>query len=374
VAGLIWSWSGLVGQPRSMVSATCDGTWHVRATPTNHDFQLFHAVSAASAGEAWAVGTYTDFGTPPAQPLMEHWDGSAWTELDGPFLPDGGDLWGVAAFSPTDVWAVGGRSEIPGRTLVEHWDGSVWSVVPSPSPGQGSTGSGLVAVAALSATDVWAVGIRSSRDLVLTLVEHWDGFKWSAVKSPNVADDNTNELLSVAAISTDDVWAAGFAEPDVGSVSSTLIERWDGTRWKTFPSPNATGLSNVLEALSAASSTDAWAVGTHEDYFGDNLSLTEHWDGSRWAIVSSPSPGGTAFMYGVSALLSGTAWIAGTGGGGPMSWHWNGTRWKAISGEKPGDLSNQFFAVAALADLSVWAVGDWANNQGPIHTLVEYLC
>ena len=78
---------------------------------------------------------------------MEHWDGSSWVEIDGPSLEDGGSLLGVLALSPTDVWAVGGRGEIPARTLVEHWNGSAWTVVPSPSPGQRFTGSDLTALA-----------------------------------------------------------------------------------------------------------------------------------------------------------------------------------------------------------------------------------
>ncbi len=69
-----------------------------------------------------------------------------------------GQLNGIAAVSATDVWAVGryGDSNGDEHTLIEHWNGSSWSAIPSPNPGGQS--QGLSSVAAVSASDVWAVG------------------------------------------------------------------------------------------------------------------------------------------------------------------------------------------------------------------------
>src|SRR5437867_6540974 len=56
-------------------SVQCDGTWQIQPTPTNHDFQIFEAVSATSSDDAWAVGSYDDYDVPPGlNPLMAHWD------------------------------------------------------------------------------------------------------------------------------------------------------------------------------------------------------------------------------------------------------------------------------------------------------------
>src|SRR5689334_20493178 len=55
-----------------------------------------------------------------------------------------------------------------------------WSVVPSPSPG--TSEDLLNGVAAVSSTDVWAVGdYYNGNSALLTLVEHWDGASWSVV-------------------------------------------------------------------------------------------------------------------------------------------------------------------------------------------------
>jgi hypothetical protein len=40
-------------------------------------------------------------------------------------------------------------------SLILHWNGTKWAQVASPSPGSGSS---LYAVAASSASDIWAVG------------------------------------------------------------------------------------------------------------------------------------------------------------------------------------------------------------------------
>jgi hypothetical protein len=59
------------------------------------------------------------------------------------------------------------------------------------------------------------------------------------------------------------------------------------------PSPLKVAFSNVLNAVGARTSTDAWAVG---NFLGPNdddgqVMLTEHWNGSAWSQV--PTPNGT---------------------------------------------------------------------------------
>lgn len=97
------------------------------------------------------------------------------------------ELAGVAAVSATDVWAVGYyyNSSSQAVTLIEHWNGTSWSVVKSPNIGSGA--NDLYSVAATSATGVRAVGgyYYNSKKEFLTLTERWNGTKWSVVKSPH---------------------------------------------------------------------------------------------------------------------------------------------------------------------------------------------
>ena len=92
-----------------------------------------------------------------------------------------------------------------------------WSVVPSPN---GNSNSVLSGVAAVSANDVWAVGSDSNSNFVTrSLTEQWNGKQWSVVKSPSPGSFST-QLEGVAAVSATDVWAVGHTD------SNTLIEHY----------------------------------------------------------------------------------------------------------------------------------------------------
>ena len=129
----------------------------------------------------------------------------------------------MTTVSVNDVWAVGtstNNSHI-NKTLIEHWDGTQWSVVPSPN-GR-SSNNFLGEVSAASANDIWTVGAyNNTNNVSLTLIEHWNGSKWSIVPSPNF-DLGNNYLTGLTVVSTNDVWAVG-GYANSGNINRTLIE------------------------------------------------------------------------------------------------------------------------------------------------------
>src|SRR5437879_10432175 len=157
-----------------------------------------------------------------------------------------------------------------------------WQIVASPSVGTGA--NSLVGVASEADNDVWAVGwaYNSRLGAYRTLIEHWNGTKWSVVKS-----QNANFLNGVAVVAPNDVWAVGQAA--TGNTSNTLVEHWNGTNWSIVPSPNVPGFSNVLQAISVVSANDIWAVGYSQDTNFNTFTLTLHWNGTTWSIVPSPT-------------------------------------------------------------------------------------
>jgi hypothetical protein len=112
-------------------------------------------VAAASSKDAWAVG---DIYTTTSRTFVLHWNGVVWKRQKTPNGSSGVNiLWGVAATSGTNAWAVGSQAEGSGQqTLVLRWNGSRWKIQPSPDPDP--THDSLYAVAADSASDAWAVG------------------------------------------------------------------------------------------------------------------------------------------------------------------------------------------------------------------------
>jgi hypothetical protein len=250
------------------------------ALPASTDAR-FAAAAATGPTDVWAVGQTFDSAF-TSHGFIQHWNGSSWQRVTpAAGEPAGTALLGVAALSAGNAWAVGlarDPATFDEATVVEHWDGVAWRLVPTPDLG---TTARFSAVAAVSATDIWAVGRLV--DAEVPLVEHWDGVRWSRIATPAVGQDSL--FSGVTAISSTDVWVVGTQR-----VTRTLAEHWDGTAWTVVPSPNVPNQTHSsLLAVSAASSTDIWAVGLSLMNAAFASTLTEHWDGIAWTIVPSPN-------------------------------------------------------------------------------------
>jgi hypothetical protein len=150
-------------------------------------------------------------------------------------------------------------------------------------------------------------------------------------------------LAGVTAISPRNAWAAGSAG------NKSLIEHWNGTAWRRVPSPSPLGLS-FLSGVSAASADDVWAVG------GLNRTLIVHWNGIRWRQVPSPSPGPGAILNRVDVISARDAWAAGSSGLGMFILHWNGTAWRRARTPAAGSGAG-LIGISGASPRSVWAVG-----------------
>jgi hypothetical protein len=199
----------------------------------------------------------------------------------------------VVAISANNVWAVGALAPEGANALVEHWDGTSWSIVSnSVIAGAGR----LSSVSADSANDVWAVG-QATRPL------HFNGTTWSQTPGPPVFV----EANAVVALSPTDVWAVGKKQADVNHLIrfTTAIEHWNGTSWSNVASPT-TGLNTSLNGIAAISANDILAVGAGTSTTGASTTLVEQWNGTSWSIISSPNPGDFANgLSGVTALSDG---------------------------------------------------------------------
>ena len=338
----------------------------------------FKAVAALSANDIWAVGS--GFGT-----LIEHWNGTQWSIVTSPSPgSEYNDLNGVAAIAANDVWAVGSYSNNPQvpdtNTLIEHWNGTKWSFVTSPSPGPYS--NTLSAVVAVSTNNVWAVGNSSNGGTVLTLIEHWNGTQWSVVSSPS---PNNNAVLNgVVAISASGIWTVGYTFGSGASgfsgggvVQQTLIEQWNGTMWSVVASPSPGSSNNSLNGVTAVSASNIWAVGFQQNSGAVQQTLIEQWNGSSWSVVASPSPGSTNnTLTGVAAISASNIWAvggdeSGTSGARTLIEHWNGKQWSVVKSPNVGPGNNELRGVVALSPGLVWAVGYTVQQNGPPQTLTE---
>src|SRR5262249_27172376 len=248
-----------------------------------------------------------------------------------------------------------------------------WIAAPSANPS--TTFAYLSGVAAVPGTNTaWAVGgaiAGDSSNVIQPLVERWDGSSWSVVPSPTVTTIGHADLKGIAVVSAADIWAVGDTSAFVTLHSQPVIEHWDGGSWSLIPNPTIPE-GGRLQAVTAISSTDIWAVGTRFDAQFTELGLAGHWDGLSWSVVpmAPPNPQGLLQeMQGVSAVSPTDVWAVGHAlpvPDGPSSSqieHWNGMNWSLVPSPNPQSGDNQLNGVVALSAANAWAVG-WAGYTG----------
>src|SRR5205807_6917057 len=115
------------------------------------------------------------------------------------------------------------------------------------------------------------------------------------------------------------------------NAEQTLIERWDGTSWAVVSSPNTTSTQrNFIQAVTCASPSECWAVGYY--YSGSAWqTLIDRWDGTAWTIVTSPNTQSN-FLLGVTCGSASECWAIGFySGAQTLIERWDGTAWAIVS-------------------------------------------
>jgi len=372
--------------PASPSPVACTNGWHLSPNPTvpGDDQDDLVAASAVAFDDIWAVGTrFLNGWTGLTAALIEHWDGRAWTVVDGADTNGASvRLNAVAAVASDDVWAVGEYLPTSDETtasapLIEHWNGNAWELVSSPPLGLGedpNSGRTLDAISALSPTDIWVLGHSAvSTGVPATLIddvfEHWDGHSWSIVHTSQVGSiKGVGALNDIAVASPTDAWAVGGALNGFGEIpagpagsSGAAVEHWDGHQWLPAPVPSNSMPFTLVAPLSP---TDVWAVrgGPFNPYgFAERGGLlfppTEilHWDGRSWKVTLQ-LPGQTnpdyrtVFLLSMVAVNTKDVWAVGTRHARPLIEHWDGKAWSVPKGVDPGGPArHEWLSTVSLA-------------------------
>jgi Fibronectin type III domain len=210
---------------------------------------MLSGIACPSASNCVAVGR---IGEPRSATFAEAWSGGRWRRLASASPAAGGNgdvLNSVACTSVRLCWAVGMRDAGTASVapLVERWNGAAWSVVATPNPG----GAYLSAVSCSAADDCWAVGeSRSATRRPPSLAEHWNGSHWSVVATPSPGPQNT--LYGVSCATASACWAVG------GAGSSSLVLRWSGAAWRRVALANHAG---VMSGVACTAAGECWLVG-----------------------------------------------------------------------------------------------------------------
>jgi hypothetical protein len=329
------------------------------------------SVSAPAANDILAVGNSAESSS---QPISELWNGTAWqaSSMALPKVSRIPTIRGVVAFSRTDGWAVGSTglaSNSEHRTLIEHWNGSTWTIVPSPNPSGGIAGNDeLDAVDGVSPTDIWVVGdhFSSNVDKITLLFEHFNGTSWAVFRFHIIGGFQFANAITT--ISPDDAWVAGS-----NANQTTLAAHWDGTKWSIVPTPSPEDGPNVLNSLTGVtgvSSNNVYASGYEGNISNELLQkpYVLHWNGTAWSLADLPNTGGEGSRLNAITALSGRdIWAVGFSqpeDGSILDYaaRFNGTSWSSVPVPDPGQngaiVDNELGAVASPGKGTVWATGD----------------
>jgi hypothetical protein len=252
------------------------------------------AVSAPAAGDIWAVSGLAGYAL--------HWNGTKWSVAKQ--WTGFGELTGVTAFSPTNVWVFGGPGANPGLGTW-HFSGGTWTQV------TGLAG-GIIRASALSTMNIWALGsINSPGDSIV----HLSGGIWRHVKSQALSGLRFQGIL---ALSATNIWATAMLD------QTPKLVHFNGTRWRriTVPwqvqlgEPARDGKGGLWMNGQSVSSNTTWAV---------HRSATGLWtrsklpSGSAGAVFGFARIPGTTSMWGTGAIAGASGWDATIWGRGPAA-------------------------------------------------------
>ena len=327
------------------------------------------SVTAIAADDVWAVGKD---GADDSS-LTEHWDGTSWQRFPSPTLGRETSLRAVSASSADDVWAAGtwytGKHYFR-SPIVLHWDGSSWTQVQFPAIGLPTS---LSHITALSRRDVWVVGTTQSHSIAY----HWDGAFWTKTKVKHHANElGYNSLSSIDAVDRDTLWTVG-SYSNSGDKRSPMIQSWQGDHWKLEDPVNPPFAYVWLEDVEAVARAQVWVVGWGSKRIGSS-GFIEQWNGSRWALMPVRNLPRSSEFEGVGASSATDAWVVGNAyeprGNKALIAHWNGVSWRVVPTPRVNGhaVRGSLYAVAALSSSDAWAVGYDADQDGVSTILLHW--
>jgi hypothetical protein len=319
---------------------------------------LASLLSAAGALSIGGLGARTALAAGPAA-------SQTWTIVHGAKLAPNAVLNGLAVVGKRLAWAAGiegfsSNGSRPGGPLIERWNGSAWSRVRLPSTWPG----GLAAIAASSATNAWALGQEPSGTTEHLL--HWNGHGWRNRAFPGTPGAFYGNL-GIAAAPGGKAWLT--AAPG----GSSQIFGWNGTSWKqqTYP---CSGVTCNVDRIVARTGSDAWAVGNYVTSSGDGGPMALHWTGHSWQSTLVPFVK-FGYLTGVFAASATNAWAVGQvfNSSQMLLYRWNGTTWRHASvpaGLTPPQLG-ELPGISGDAAGHVW-IFDFGPQTGNRATYLRY--
>jgi hypothetical protein len=345
-------------------------------------------VSCLSSTFCMAVGGYYVGDNQSTE--MQRWNGTSWGIVASPNKTGttvaGDYLNGISCVSTSFCMAVGFYQQSGGRSdesLIERWNGTKWSIVPSPNVA--SVSNDLDAVSCYSTTFCMAVGatLKGTSFLAQTTAQKWNGSTWSLLQPKNTSTSFNNHLWGVSCSKASFCMAVGYY--DTATTELGLTERSNGSAWAIVTSPKHSGgptkAVDDLWSVSCVKNTTTFcmAAGDYVNTSSAKQTLVERFNGSSWTMLSSPNKsttqsdglGSAVSCSATNFCMDSTFSSPNTGHELTAILHWNGTSVSFVASPNATNADNILDATSCVTSAFCMAVGLYTPTTGIWRNLAE---
>jgi hypothetical protein len=157
----------------------------------------------------------------------------------------------------------------------------------------------------------------------------------------------------------------------------SLAEAWNGSGWAVTTTPIPTGATaTVLNGVSCTAATACSAVGF--SLSGASATLAMRWNGTSWALQTTPNPaGGNGDALQAVSCTSATSCTAvgefNSGSEGTLAQSWDGTTWTDQATPNPAGAQHGSVLLGVLCTSATrcTAVGNYVDSSGSDQPLAE---
>jgi hypothetical protein len=286
----------LAGSARA--AAPPPGEWvDVPVPPPSGRSQVF-GIAAPDRWHVFAGGTENAF-QPDARAVMLHGTPRGWTRA---VLPEGlAAVNDLRARHAANAWAVAAGRNAEERTDLLHWNGRHWTTVAGPA------GERLQAIDLDRTGGLWATGFSGDAATV-SVRRHGQWTNTLVLPESSV-------LNAIAAGTASDVWAGGIGD---SQSATTPLWHFDGTDWTRIPwgSP----WPHWILQIEYVAPDDVWFYALEQHPLFPPPTL-HHWDGSAFTVHAIPGPSdpvgavepksAVGFLGSIAADGRGGVWLSG---------------------------------------------------------------
>jgi hypothetical protein len=353
-------------------------SWEILSTPNPSgagDSNLYDVSCEPSTSVCTAVGKSTASGVD--SPVAQRWNGTSWSEQTAAKKSGATHtrLFGVDCPSEARCLAAGNYQPTEGgpTLLAEIWNEGKWSVYSPPVP-SGATSSELVAIGCNSTAQCRAAGSAVIGGVKTAIIEAWTSPNWTLMTVPIPEGATSSQLDGIDCIWSSVCVAVGRYTASGGSIKK-LAMLWNGTNWslQTLADPEGAVQTTLLDVSCTPSPTRCTAVGGWKNSAGHQFTLAYRFNGSTWTLQSTPNPSEAteSVFQDVSCATETSCTAVGNSVSGgstkTLAEKWNGTSWAIQSTPNPSSATFSSLFGVSCRSTTCMGVG-WSTDGSGVNT------